>query len=95
MFTPNDFDKMTTDPRWAGHGYLGERRSFISKMEHGERGDLPQILQAADAMVLNVATARGMTWEQLFKWANSKDGRHYGDCWFGADGQDSEYYLPR
>ena len=73
---------MTTNVEWGGFGYIGERE------RNGED------TTAADAMLLEAANHQGMTEEQLFDWANTKAGRWYGDCWFGANGQHAEKYLP-
>ena len=58
-------------------------------------GDLTDLVARADGMLLDHAESRQMTEEQLFQWANSKHGRWYGDCWFGANGQHAEKYLPK
>lgn len=83
--TSADFDKMMNDDRWEGFGYLGERRNA---MANGKP------VAAADAKVLEDASAQGLTYEDLFAWANSKAGRWYGDCMFGANGTHAQKYLP-
>lgn len=73
MLTTTHLDNMTTNEEWGGFGYIGERE--VQKRS-GE--DIAQ----ADAMLLDAAIRQGMTEDQLFNWANSKNGRWYGDCWF-------------
>lgn len=83
--TAADLDHMETDERWLGWGYLGERaRAF----ENGRD------IEEADTRALAAANAEGLDYEALFEWANSKYGRWYGDCMFGAGGQHAEMYLP-
>lgn len=83
--TKQTIDKMTLRDDWGGWGYLGERERSKQNAE---------MVNRADTMLLNHAVMRGLTEEELFQWANSKDGRWYGDCWFGAWGQHAEKYLP-
>lgn len=83
--TVADFDKMTTNEKWLGFGYLGERRNAL---ESGRD------TTAADESAIAEANRLGLTVEELFEWANSKNGRWYGDCWFGANGQHAETYAP-
>ena len=83
--TTEDFDKMTTNEMWLGFGYLGERRNA---REAGHD------TTAADESAIAEANRLGLTAEELFEWANSKNGRWYGDCWFGANGQHAELYAP-
>lgn len=85
MLTTADFDRMTTDERWGGYGYLGERG-----IQQREGRDTTE----ADARALAAANAEGMTYEALLEWADSKLGRWYGDCMFGSHGQHAELYLP-
>jgi hypothetical protein len=70
---------------WLGFGYLGERENA-----HAEGKDV----SAADAAALAAANKAGLTGEQFFYWLNSKNGRWFGDCWFGANGQHAERYAP-
>jgi len=77
------FDDLTKDERWLGFGYLGERR---------HQNHQPQT--EADLLALETAIGRGLTYGQMFTWANSKYGRWYGDCMFGCNGQHANEYLP-
>jgi len=83
--TAADFDRMMSDDRWLGYGYLGERRNRL------EEGDSTV---AADALAVAAANELGLTYDEVFHWANSKDGRWFGDCMFGANGSHAEKYLP-
>lgn len=84
--TTETLNKMMQNDDWAGFGYVGERRNHLDNTE---------LVARADGMLLDHAESRQMTEEQLFQWANSKHGRWYGDCWFGANGQHAEKYLPK
>jgi hypothetical protein len=67
------FDQMTRDERWLGFGYLGERQHAYDDA----------IVDLADTFVYDVTA--DWTDEELFAWANSKDGRWFGDVMFGGD----------
>lgn len=69
--TTADLDTMTRDDRWEGFGYLGER--------HRAPADVAARFAAADALILGAADAHGWTYDDLFTWANSKNGRWFGD----------------
>lgn len=93
--TTTHLNRMTTNEDWEGFGYIGERENQFTGMHSGERdADTTAIIHQADLMLLESANRQGMTEDQLFAWANSKHGRWYGDCWFGANGQHAEKYLP-
>lgn len=83
--TTADLDRMYANYDWEGFGYLGERRNAAAEGKD---------TAAADAKVLAEANRLGLTAAELFDWANSKAGRWYGDCMFGANGQHAELYLP-
>lgn len=88
-FTSEIFDQMMTDDRWLGFGYLGERRSQLAT------GRIDSVAEA-DALILTRARERGLTYEQIFTWANSKNGRWFGDCYFGSHTHHhTTDYLPR
>jgi hypothetical protein len=81
--TTKDIEAGYEDERWLGWGYLGER----------DRTDGPT--DRADAIVLRFAAERGWDAEDLFHWANSKDGRWFGDWAFGSfDMSDQPAWLP-
>lgn len=73
--TTADIDRMTNDDRWLGWGYLGERERNSGPAQH-----------ATDQRVIEFANHRGLTYDELFAWANSKDGRWFGDVMFGGAG---------
>jgi hypothetical protein len=64
---------------FEGFGYLGERGTAMRTAAGRERAAL------VDAAVLVRANELGWTTDQLFAWANSRDGRWFGDAVFGAD----------
>lgn len=76
------FDQMTESDEWLGFGYLGERSHAI---ENGQTDEVA----AADAFLL----ALNLTDKQLFTWANSKDGRWFGDAVFGGSGSLDERFA--
>jgi hypothetical protein len=79
---------------WLGFGYLGGRRDVLAAVNHepgygdwsvGERGR--DDVAAADAAVVAEANRLGWGPEELFRWANSRDGRHFADTALeGPDG---------
>lgn len=82
MLTTADLDEMTRDDRWLGYGYLGERRNLLAGGDP-EAPARPELVAEMDTAVLEAATTRGLTRDELFHWANSKDGRWYADS-FGT-----------
>lgn len=72
-FTPAIFDQFEVREGFLGWGYIGERR-HLSEANRA----------AADKLILDNANRYGATADQLFEWANSKEGRYYADSW--ADG---------
>lgn len=65
---PTRFDEMIDAEGWNGYGYIGERR-YLTDADRA----------VADRLVIEYATANGWTDADLFKWANSRVGRHYAD----------------
>lgn len=63
------------DERWLGWGYLGERR---------RSGATPERIAEVDAAVLDYANAADWDYEDLFRWANGRLGRWFGDMAFGS-----------
>lgn len=82
--TSDVFDTMRGDRRWGGFGYLGERRNRLESTDP-EAPPQPERVAATDAAILDVATARGWDYEQLFEWADSKNGRRFADAIYGTD----------
>ena len=79
MNTATDiFDTMTADPRWLGAGYLGERNNTVDVAAR----DL------LDEFLPDHFESLGWTDEDVFAWANSKDGRWFGDVMFGRGDSD-------
>lgn len=85
VHTTADFDKMTASPEWQGFGYLGERAT-----QKEQSRDTTE----ADEKAIAEANRLGLTEAELFEWANSKNGRWYGDCMFGNHGKHAERYAP-
>lgn len=87
---------MTQNDAWLGFGYIGERQNQQRNVLDEEIGEEAFArLESADEMLLNRANELKLTEAQLFDWANSKQGRWYGDCWFGCAGQYAEQQLPK
>lgn len=63
-----DWQKLNTDDRWCGWGYIGGRASLDSEG-----------LTVADAVVEHYVTLFDWDYETLFLWANSKAGRWFAD----------------
>lgn len=87
--TTTDLGRMATDDRWEGFGYLGERRN---QLEAAATGELPtdptrMLVEATDQRVIDFANHRGLSYEELFTWANGKKGRWFGDVMFGGSGR--------
>lgn len=82
-FSAHIFDTMTDDDeRWRGLGYLGERRIALSS-EDSDAPPLPERVAATDERILQIAAERGWSYDQLFAWANSKNGRWLADIVLG------------
>lgn len=70
------FDALEDRAEWGGFGYLGERRNH--------RGLVGRVRQAEiDAALLDVL-GEGPA---LFEWANSPEGRKFGDHVYGGAGR--------
>lgn len=79
--TYTDFNEMMKDERWLGFGYLGERAHALDGTDPGSPAQ-PELVARIDELILDAT--RDWTYDELFRWANSKDGRHFGDATFGA-----------
>lgn len=71
------------DERWLGHGYLGARLVALDTSDP-ETPARPDEVADADESILERVEDEGWTYEELFAWANSKDGRWFGDVAFGS-----------
>jgi len=76
------FDGLQRPERWGGYGYLGSR--WTSLQDEVGRTKGPQtaegeIVARVDAAVVGFAAAEGWSDEELFQWADSKDGRWFAD----------------
>ena len=88
------FDQLVTDDErwpWLGFGYLGERANWADR-------DRDRVLYVDEA-ILDRADEYGWTMDDLFEWANSKQGRHFADTAFGMSDLDrafrESFPLPR
>lgn len=93
--TTADLDRMEADERWLGYGYLGERRNRRNYAHSELTGymadhELERIVRM-DADVVEEANLEGLSYDELFAWANSKDGRWFSDC-YGT--RHAAKYLP-
>ena len=68
----NIFDTFSQDERWMGWGYLQGRQSAAGQ---GFRS----VVELVDEFVLFTADSLGWSDEELFTWANSKNGRWFSD----------------
>jgi hypothetical protein len=92
---PTDLDRMASDDRWLGFGYIGGRRNELDSTDH-EAPARPDVVRAADEELIEFANRHGLTYDELFAWANSKDGRWFADCALGCDDLDmARRYGPR
>jgi hypothetical protein len=76
------FDRMTGDNRWLGFGYLGERDHMLNSTDPDSPAQ-PELVATTDQRILEVTA--DWTADELFHWANSKDGRWFADMVFGCD----------
>lgn len=85
QLTTADIEAGYANDEWLGFGYLGER-SHRTRSEQ-DRGD---------AFLLRYAAERRWTRDELFTFANSRDGRWFGDLVFGGwDDAEVERQAPR
>lgn len=78
--TTADLERMTRDDRWLGFGYLGERANRLADTDP-EAPAQPELVARMDLDVLEEANAEGLTYDELFEWANSKLGRWFADSY--------------
>lgn len=87
--TRNDLKGMHNADNWLGYGYLGERHNYLAREEElaiitPEAADA--FLAEVDQVVLDDANAHGYSYDDLFEWANSKNGRWFADVVLGGAG---------
>ena len=84
MITTQTIESMKHHDEWGGFGYLGERENVRDAVKSGERPveDLQRVADV-DELVAAYANKNGITFGRLFRWANSRPGRHFADCMFG------------
>ena len=71
--TSIDIEAGHDDPRWLGFGYLGERQRALDTSDP-EATVSPAAVARADALVLEVANARGWDRERLLQWRRACPG---------------------
>lgn len=86
------FDQMTSDDRWLGFGYLGSRGHMLNSTDPEAPAE-PVLVAATDQRVLTYAAEHKWSEEDLFQWANSKNGRHFADVMFGGDERFDERFA--
>jgi hypothetical protein len=76
--TRDDLESLyeSEDPEWGGYGYLAEREYGLRTAKGRE------VVEYADKAIVDHANAQGWTREDLFRWADSRTGRHYGEEFF-------------
>lgn len=74
--TTTDLERAARDERWLGFGYLGGRSHMLTE-------DAAWVARA-DAEVIAYANKHGWTYEDLFAWANSRNGRYTADSLFSG-----------
>lgn len=82
--TTADLDRMTDDDNWLGFGYIGGRRTALTS-DDPEAPAQPERIAEVDAWLIARANRLGLDYDGLFAWANSKNGRWFGDVVFGGD----------
>lgn len=82
--TRKDIDIMTQDERWLGYGYLQGREIMLTSTDSEAPAD-PQRVANVERQILAVVNKRGWDYEQMFEWANSKNGRWFADSVYGCD----------
>jgi hypothetical protein len=83
--TAADIEAMYANDNWLGFGYLGERRNMLitTDSEAAPEAERRLLVEAVDQRLLDHANAEGWTDDDLFAWANSKNGRWFADTMFG------------
>jgi hypothetical protein len=75
--TLTDIEAGYADDRWLGYGYL-EGRSRI-----------PHHNYFGDNTALKHANLMGWSYENLFRWMNSREGRYFADFYIGSPSEDT------
>jgi len=84
MLTLKDLEAVAEDENYAGWGYIHERQFFSAEQ-----------VAVADAKVLDHFNDMELNYFDLFNWANSKNGRWFGDAMFGCAGKGADSLLPK
>jgi hypothetical protein len=90
ILTTADLNRMTGEDDWAGFGYLGDRKRALDNSDPQAPAQ-PEKVAEMDRQVLAEANRKGMTYAELFAWANSKTGRWFGECFLSGSRHTSNY----
>ncbi len=79
--TKDTLESFYNNPRWLGFGYLGIRENARSLINNNDpdKEQLIQSLEEADNYLLETVNSQNWSNKDLFRWANSKNGRWYGE----------------
>lgn len=83
MLTTQDIEKAANDERWLGFGYLGGRRTMLTSTDPEAPADAA-LVAVVDEQLIAYANVHGWDYEDLFAWANSKNGRWFADSMFSG-----------
>lgn len=83
MLTIQDLERAAKDERWLGFGYLGSRQNALTSTDP-EVPAQPLLVAAVDQRVIDHGNVEGWDYEDLFVWANSRNGRYFADVMFGS-----------
>jgi len=72
------------NPEWLGWGYFGERQGWLTS-DDPECPAQPERVAQVDMAIVAEANRRRWTARRLFRFLNSRDGRHFADAMFGCD----------
>lgn len=88
-FAADTFDTFAQRDEFLGFGYIGGRLAELDNTDP-EAPARPELVAEVDARVFADAILRGWTENELFGWANSKDGRWFADIMYGGAGSTDE-----
>ena len=72
----SDIERGYADDRWHGVGYLAGR----SRIAHHN--------YLGDSILLKYANSKGWSYDNLFRWMDSRSGRHFADAFIGSPSED-------
>lgn len=77
------FERFAERDEFAGFGYIGGRRIALNGSDP-ECPAQPELVAQTDERLVDLASVRGWTEDELFAWANSRLGRWFADAVFGG-----------